>query len=183
MLKDIPYSELKKDGRAYEIMLLRDQENCTFAEIAAKFTISGPRVMEIYRKVLNRKLHLYINHISAVLGYKSTNLIRKVYHEAYECFQDWKYVCGYFEKEYRDILTAYRAGEPGIPARFIREMPPFRDSWDERTIARVIEMREVCRAPYGAIAKKLNMTPAKAKQTYNIFYHQKGIELVSALQD
>ena len=65
MLKDIPYSELKQNGRAYEIMLLRDQDNCTFAHIAKKYSISGPRVMEIYRKTLIQKLHLYINNTDA----------------------------------------------------------------------------------------------------------------------
>ena len=183
MLKDIPYSELKQNGRAYEIMLLRDQDNCTFAHIAKKYSISGPRVMEIYRKTLIQKLHLYIHHISAVLGYEDTAQVRKVYHETYECFQDWKYVCAHFEKEYQDILTAYRAGEPGIPAQFAGEMPPFRDKLDDKTIARVIEMREAGRASFAAIAKELEMTQAKAKHTYDMFYHQKGMEIVNALQN
>ena len=36
-MKDIPYSLLKKDGRAYEVMLLRDQYGHTFTDIAKKF--------------------------------------------------------------------------------------------------------------------------------------------------
>ena len=34
MLKNIPYSVLKQNGRAYEMMLLRDQHDNTFADIA-----------------------------------------------------------------------------------------------------------------------------------------------------
>ena len=40
MLQDIPYSELKKNERAYRILLLRDQEGKSFAQIASEYHIS-----------------------------------------------------------------------------------------------------------------------------------------------
>ena len=79
----------------------------------------------------------------------------------------------------RNTRIFCRRTEPGIPAQFAGEMPPFRDKLDDKTIARVIEMREAG----AAIAKELEMTQAKAKHTYDMFYHQKGMEVVNALQN
>ena len=55
-LKDIPYSILKKDGRAYEIMLLRDQYDNTFTDIAAEFELSVTRVTQIYFRLKVRQI-------------------------------------------------------------------------------------------------------------------------------
>lgn len=47
-MKDIPYSTLKKYERAYKIMLGREQENKTFAEMAKEYQLSLVRVREMY---------------------------------------------------------------------------------------------------------------------------------------
>ena len=41
MLKEKPYSEVQEDRRAYEMMLLRDQQGKTFTDIAKEYEISA----------------------------------------------------------------------------------------------------------------------------------------------
>lgn len=182
MLKDIPYEILKQDERAYEIMLLRDQYDNTFGDIARKFGISTVRATEIYRKLKYRQIRLYINHISIALGYNDHSQIRKIFELADECYQDRMYVCGYLEKKYKDILTEYRNGEPGMPQKFLKKIPPFKSKLSKKTVACIIEMRETEKASFSEIAKKFRITRQKAKQTYDWYYHTKVLELIEILQ-
>lgn len=182
-MKDIPYSELNQDKRAYKIMLLRDQHGNTFADIAKEFEISAGRAIQIYKKLKLKQIRLYINHIAAVLGYESTLQVKNVFDNAYECYQDRTYACAYLEKKYKDILIEYRDGEPGMPTQFIRNMPPFKPKLSQKTVARVIELRDVEKASFVTIAKELRMTKAKAKHTYEMFYHKQVLELINALQE
>lgn len=183
MLKDIPYSLLKQDKRAYEIMLLRDQYANTFTDIAKEYEISVVRVKQIYNRLKIKQNRLYINHIAVILGYKNTLLIGEAFNAAFECYQELSFACGYLEKKYQDILTKYRDGEPGMPAQFIKNMPPFKSKLSQKTIARVVEMREVEKATYVKIAKELRMTRAKAKHTYDMFYHKQVLKFIKALED
>lgn len=183
MLKDIPYSVLMQDKRAYEIMLLRDQFGNKFTDISKEFGISVARVVQIYRKQKFRQKNLYINHISIALGHEGTAQIRTVFGEAYECYQDISYACAYMEKKYKMILSEYRRGEPGMPAQFIKNMPPFKPQLSRETIARVIEMREVEGASFVKIGKEMQITREKARYTYEIFYHKKVVKIVEALQE
>lgn len=182
-MKDIPYSTLKQDERAYEIMLLRDQHNNTFTDIANEYSISVVRVRQIYNKTKIKQIRLYIQHISIELGHENTSQIRKIYDDAYEYYQDWTYACAYLEKKYKNILDEYRTGEPGMPMQFIKSMPPFKPKLSKETIARIIEMREIEKASYISIGIELHMTQAKAKHTYEWFYHQQVVELIKALQE
>ena len=182
-LIDIQYSTLTEDKRSYEIMLLRDQHGNTFTDIAKECEISVARVVQIYNRLKLKQIRLYINHIAVVLGYESTSQIIKVYHDAYECYQDRAYACAYMERQFKYILAEYRVGEPGMPTKFIRSMPPFKSRLSQKTIARVIEMREVEKASFATIAKELRMTQAKAKRTYEMFYHKQVLELINALQE
>lgn len=183
MLKDISYSELKQDGHAYEIMLLRDQYGNTFTAIAKEYERSIARITQLYNKIKCKQARLYINHISVVLGHSNTAQIGKIYADAYMWYQDRSYACAYLEKEYTDILKEYRNGEPGMPAQFIKDMPPFKPKLSKKTIARVIEMREVEKASFVAIAKDLRMTQAKARHIYEMFYHQKVLKFIMDLQE
>lgn len=183
MLKDIPYSKLKQDGRAYEIMLLRDQYNNIYADIAKEYKMSVAWVTGKYNKLKVKQIGLYINHISIMLGYQNNAQIRKIFDDAYECYQDRTYACAYLEKQYKDILTEYRDGEPGMPVRFIKSMPPFKPNLSKKTIARVIEMREVQQASFVTIAKKLRMTQAKAKHAYEMFYHEQVWDRIKILEE
>ena len=178
MLKDIPYSKLTQDGRAYEIMLLRDQYGNTFTDLAKEYKISVSRVGQLYNRILHKKIHLYINHISVVLGHKNDGQLRKVYNDAYDCYQDWVYACAYLEKKYKDILIEYRGGEPGLPTQFINNLPPFKLKLSKKTIARVIEMRDVQKASFVTIAKELQMTQEKERITYHSFYHKKVMDII-----
>lgn len=183
MLKDIPYSVLEQDERAYEIMLLRDQHGNTFTDIAKEFEISVARVMQIYHQLKFKQIRLYINHIAVVLGHESASQIREVYNEAYECYQDRTYACAYLEKRYKAILIEYRDGEPGMPSHFIRNMPPFQPKLSKKTVSRVVELRDVEKASFVTIAKEMRMTQAKAKHTYEMHYHKQVLALIHALQE
>ena len=183
MLKNIPYSTLKQDKRAYEIMLLHDQHENTFADIAGKYEISLTRVRQIYTKLKIKQMRLYVRHIAIVLGHSDTSQTVKVYYAANEWYQDYSYACAYLEQQYKDILTAYRGGEPGMSAQIIKSIPPFKPKLSEKTIARVVEMREVKKDSFVTIGKELCMTRDKAKQVYDHFYHAQVLELIEALQD
>ena len=118
-----------------------------------------------------------------MLGYKNDGQLRKIYNDAYNCYQDWIYACAYLEKKYKDILTEYRGGEPGLPTQFINNLPPFKLKLSKKTIARVIEMRDIQKASFVTIAKELQMTQEKARATYDSFYHKQVLELIKALQE
>lgn len=183
MLKEEAYRELQKDRRAYEIMLLRDQQGKTFTDIAKEYEISSAWAVQKYNRLKMKQIRLYINHIAAVLGHESTSQVENVFQNAYECYQDQTYACAYLEKKYKDILMEYRDGEPGMPTQFIKDMPPFKPKLSKKTVARVIEMREVEKASFVTIAKELRMTQAKARHTYEMFYHKQVIALIKALQE
>lgn len=182
MLKDIPYSELTKDKRSYEIMLLRDQYGNTFSDIAKDFELSITRTTELYHNLKRKQIRLYINHISVVLGEKDTSQLETLYWQANKFYKNWTYACAYLEKKYNEILTEYRAGEPGMPAQFIKKLPPLRTELSKKTISRVIEMRETEKASFIKIAKKLHITPEKAERIYESYYYHLVSEHVKVMQ-
>lgn len=181
-MKDQPYSTLKEDKRRYEILLLHDQEGKRFSEIADIYHISSNRVHSLYYKIKYQQFHLYSDHIAAALGESAGMQIKKEVWDAYECYRDIIYVCTWLEKNYADILTAYRAGEPGLPAQVIRALPPLRTALRNKTVARVVALREEKHASYKAIAKELRMTPEKARYTYEVFYHEKALKILKGLE-
>lgn len=183
MLKDIPYRTLKQDERTYEIMLLRDQYDNTFTDIAKEYEISVARVVQIYNKLKVKQACLYINHIAVTLGLESTSQINKVYYAAYECYQERSYACAYLEKKYQAILIEYRDREPGMPMQFMKSMPPFKPLLGKKTIARVVSMRETEKASFVEIGKEMRITRAKAKRIYEMYYHEKVLALIEALQE
>ncbi|MCI8537800.1 MAG: hypothetical protein HFF18_03940 [Oscillospiraceae bacterium] len=183
MLKDIPYSTLKKDRRGYGILTLRDQHSFTFKEIATEYGITLIRAREIYNKMQIKQIRLYIRHVSIALGYSDTSEVYKVFRDAYECYQNPTYVRAYLERKYADILAEYRAGEPGLPDAFLRNPPPLKQSLDEQTVSRIVELRERRKASFPVIAKELEITPERARHVYDHFYHQKLLSWVYELQE
>lgn len=171
MLKDIPYNILKQDGRAYEIMLLRDQYANTFTDISRRYGISTPCVIIHYKHILSLKLQYYINHLSIVHGHDNSEYFNNLSDTAFECYQHNKYIIAYFDKEYPDILRKYREGEPSMPDNFLRSLPPLRDTFSKRTVSSIIRLREVEKLSYADIGKRLRMTKEKADSLYNHHYH------------
>ena len=182
MLKDIPYNELKKDKRAYEIMLLRDQYGNTFSDIASVYEISVNRAREIYRKLKFKQVQLYTNQIAFALGHPDTVQIMQEVSLANRFYWDKVYVCAYLEKTYPDILTEYRNGEPGMPEQFLKALPPLRKRLTPKEITLIVEMRETGRVSFSKIAKVLHITPEKARHAYNDFYRLQVAIMVKALQ-
>lgn len=182
-MNDRPYSLLKQDANAYEILLLRDQQELPFSAIAKRFGLSISGARQRYYRLKDKQNALYIQHIAAALGCENISQIKESCWEAYIFYQSIPCVCAYLEKTYGDLLTAYRAGEPGMPERFIRKLPPFRKHLSEKTIARVAAMRDEEHASFAVIAKALHITPEKARYTYDQFYHRQVIMLLGALQE
>lgn len=181
MLKDIPYSTMKKDKRGYEILTLRDQYDNSFAAIAKEYGISTARVRQIYSRMKRKQIHLYIRHISIALGHETTQQVKKVFDTAYECYWGFSYACAYLEQKYKDILEEYRAGEPGMSEQFVKNLPPFRRTLRPQAVSRIVELREGEGATFLAIAKELRLTPEKAKHTYDWFYNRQVLAYVVAL--
>ena len=182
MLKNLPYSTLTQNRRAYEIMLLRDQYQNTFTAIATEYGMTCSRVVQIYRNIKRNQKQLYINHLSIILGHENNSQMRELYDNAYLSYQNCDYAYAYLEKKYPIILTEFRDGEPGMPKSFLKNLPPFRPNLSKKTISLIIKMREIEGLPYSAISKKLHITTEKAKYTYDCFYHAKVLELIKKLQ-
>lgn len=182
-MQDIPYNVLRQNKKAYQIMLFRDQQNRTFSDIANEYQISQTGALHMYTQIKIRQIRLYINHIAFVSGLNNISQVREDFDQAYECYQDWTYACAYLEKRYEAILKEYRDGEPGMPEEFIKKMPPFRAKLNSSTIHRVVEMREKQRLSFATIGKKLHITRAKARRTYEMFYHKQVLEMVRTLQE
>ena len=181
MLSEIPYKNIMDNGRKYDVWVLRDVYENSFADIAKKYGVSVACVINNYEKILFLKMQYYINHLSIVQGYDGTAHFRKILSSAYDCYCGRKYTVAYFEKEYADILSEYRNGEPGMPERFLRDLPPLRIEFSKRTISSVIRLRETDGMTYVAIGKRLRMTKEKAEHLYNSYYHDLFYDLTEKL--
>lgn len=176
-LTDVPYSNLKANRQDYEIMLLRDLYNNTFADIAKAFAVSVSTASNSYYRIKWKQLRCYINHLAIVNGHESTAMFKKLLRQVYDCYQDCKYVSAYFETKYQEILAEYRDGEPGLREQFLAALPPFKEKWSSHMISRVVELREDKKLAYPQIAQKLKMTSKSAEWIYQHYYHQKFMAL------
>ena len=52
MLSDIPYKNLLDKGRKYDVWMLRDVYNNTFADIAREYRVSVSTIVSDYEKIL-----------------------------------------------------------------------------------------------------------------------------------
>ena len=163
--------------------MLRDQSNMRVTDIAKMYDISIPRVRQLYFRLKTKQIRMYINHISIMLGHKNTSQIKKIYSDAFDCYKDQAYACAYLEVKYKSFLTKYRNGEPGMPSQFIRDLPPYKPVFGEAMTIRVLQLRDVKKASFKAIADELYITQAKAKDLYETFYHNRVLELIEALQE
>ena len=180
-MNDIPYHVLKNNKLSYKIMLLRDLHGGSFADLAKMVGLTQATVAYKYRHIKNHQIDLYINHISVMLGHDDISQIKKLADDADECYRDPSYVSAFLEKKYKDMLTEYRNGEPGMPKWFIRNLPPFKLKLSEKTISRIVEMREIANASFVEIGKELNITKEKAWREYDTFYHNKTVKIIREL--
>ena len=180
-LIDIPYSVLKENERAYEVMLLRDLYDNTYTDIAKEHNVSTGTVITVYHKIKIKQLRLYARHLAIVYGHKNTDTFRV--NAVYDCYWDFRYVAAYFENEYRDILTEYRAGEPSMPEQFIATLPPLKEKINASTLNRIVQLREVEKKTYPAIGKELLLTEARARREYEIYYHKKVMRLFDMIKE
>lgn len=170
MLIDIPYKEIMDNGRKYDVWLLRDIYGNTFADIAKEYSVTVSCIIGDYKKLLLLKLQYYVNHLSIVHGYEDTKYFETIWHDALECYYDRKCVVAYFEKEYSDILTEYRNGEPGMPEQFLQILPPLRTEFSKRTVSSIVRLRDINEMSFAAIGKRLRMTKQQAERLYDCHY-------------
>lgn len=171
MLSDIPYRSIMDSGCKYDVWVLRDLYDKTFAAIVREYGVSVAAVISSYERVLFLKTECYVNHLSIVHGYENTAYFREIWRSALDCYCGRNYVVAYFEKEYADILSEYRNGAPGMPERFLQALPPLRNQFSKQTISSIIRLRETEGLTYAAIGKRLRMTKEKAAHLYNHHYH------------
>ena len=183
MLSDIPYRNIMDKGRKYDVWVLRDVYDNTFADIAREYGVSVATIVDNYNKLLWLKVRYYVNHLSIVHGYENTSYFRKIWSSAYDCYGGEKYVVAYFEKEYADILSEYRNGEPGMSERILLELPPLRNEFSKQTVSSVIRLRETNGMTYAAIGKRLRMTKEKAEDIYQHYYHVLYLQLSEKLME
>lgn len=173
MLSVQPYSSLKQPAKDYEIMLLRDVYENSFCKIAKKSEISLDKVIEIYESMIERKLRLYICHLSLVQGHSDDTFFVNLAQEAYNCYSSRPLAIAYFEKRYKNILREYRAGEPGMSPKILNDLPPLKKKWNKQTISLIVKLKEEEKKNYIQIGKQLKMTRFKAQSLYEDFYHKK----------
>lgn len=114
---------------------------------------------------------------------ENTSQMKKVFRDAYECYQSTPYVCAYLEKMYPDILREYRARGAGPAGGVSRSSAALSSEAESKDDRRVVAMREGDKASFAAIGKALRMTPAKARHTYEWFYHDKVLALLKGMQE
>lgn len=163
-LIDIPYSKLKENERDYEIMLLHDQHDNSYTDIAKEFKISISRVAQLYYKTKLKQLRLYARHLAIVHGHNDTSAFQRM--PLYDCYRDYKYISAYWEKEYAEILKEYRAGEPGHSAEFLAELPPSIKEVSDDMIQRVRNLREDENKTFIEIGREMKMTKEKVRDIY-----------------
>ncbi len=179
MLREIPYHTLKNHNpQAYEILLLRDREDYTFANIAKVKKLSALRVSELYRKIKASQIKLYINHLALVNGHENVKEFKSLYNDIFEWYQDIQHAVAYLEMQYNEILTEYRSGEPGTSEQFIHSLPPFNAKLYIFQIKLVLILRDKRKKTYVEIGNSLHMTSFKAKSIYEQYYGTKSRELV-----
>ncbi len=130
-----------------------DYKRKGFVDIAKEYHVSIAAIIKRYERILFLKAKYYVNHLSIVHGYKDTEHFEKIRTSAFNCYCGGKYIVAYFEKEYADILKEYRNGEPGMPKRFLKALPPLRNNFSTRTVSGIIRLRETDGLTYTAIAK------------------------------
>lgn len=70
MLNALPHDVLLKNKKAYDIMLLREQNGSTFTDIAPKYKRSAARVTQIYARIKVKQTRLYRYYIAMIFGYE-----------------------------------------------------------------------------------------------------------------
>lgn len=184
VLQDKPFSILKENESAYEILILRDLYDNKFKDIAVEMGISVERVRQKYNKRKVLQARLYIRHLSVALGHDNSSLILKEYQQAEAFYIDRTFAVAYFEIKYGDILSEYRGGEPVISKDFLDKVPPLIIGWDDKEVeASIVQMRDVEQIPFKKIAEQYCITVPKAKHIYESYYHKQFMKLVRKIDE
>lgn len=178
---DIPYSILKENKQAYEIMLLRDSYDNNYLDIAKKLEMSTDKIIQIYHRIKIKQLRLYSRHLAIVSGHKDVSEFK--YMTLYYCYRDIKYVSAYWENKYTEILKEYRAGESGHSVEFLKALlPPIMDVTEDM-VRQIVNMRENEKKTFIEIGRVMKMTKEKSRSTYEWFYYKKWLAAREKVQE
>ena len=169
-MKSCPYTVLKRNKRSYMLMLLCDVYGLDQEELAQLCQTQVWRINELYSNLKDRQIKLYLAHLAATPGQPDAETLRRERDDANECYMDVRYICGYFEKKYPDILARYRDGEPGMSQAFLDKLPPLRPVLSQEDIDRAFALFET-RADFQDVAEALDITTARVRLLFLDYGH------------
>jgi len=109
----MPYKD-EFDERDYTVMLEYEQYGKTYAEIARMYGVSSARIKGIYNRAKRKQVMLYLQAVAAAGG-KTGDDLQAGSRRLLVQLGSSRDAAAYLEKEYKDILTAFRDGEPPSP--------------------------------------------------------------------
>lgn len=160
--------------RAYWIMQQKESGGKSLAEIAQMLGITHSAVNQSYRHAKSRRSHLYLRAVCEATG-KSCDELLQLYKRLHEEYGEDNYISAYLEKEYGELLSVFREGEPGVPDVIIQKLPPLRGimvlnydrSKTELSQEEIIVMDERGKKKsFAEIGTILGITDAKAQRIY-----------------
>lgn len=96
--------------REYFIMIQKERHKKTLKEIAGMIGVTPERVRQLYVHAKSTQKRVYMKKILEVTG-QSVEIFY-LERRLWEKYKDNRYVVAYLEREYGDILSVYRNGEP-----------------------------------------------------------------------
>ena len=174
-----PYTALTGKTDIYKVILLRDQRELTFSNIAREVGSSVQRVSSLYWNGKYRQVILYIGYLSEALDIDILKL-EELERRAYSSYRREHYVCDYFEREYKEQLEKYRHGEPGMREEFVRSIPPLTTVINETAVRCIVMGRERGES-WQNICEKLRLTPERAQFEYDNYYRVKAEQIFQKL--
>ena len=81
-LVDLPYGTLMERQRYYEILLLRDSHDNTYADIAREYNVSRNYIDDCYNRIKRKQIRLYLTHLAIINGVDNTDSFKKIYSQA-----------------------------------------------------------------------------------------------------
>lgn len=165
--------------RHYEIMMLREHSGTklmTFSKIGELYNISSTRASQLYLDAKLCQFRLYLKRIQICTG-KSSREINELKNTLADKYKA-PYRVAWLEQEYKDILDAYRDGEPESRYIIDENMPKprkftirdnstefFRMDFKEQELF-VLDERDKKGNSFEEIGIKMNMTERKVANLY-----------------
>lgn len=162
---------IEKQRKNYSIVILKNQQEKTFKEIAKQLNVSVSCVKQRHNDFLYDLYNLYIEYLNS----------KQIELECREIYKFYKTIClsiAYLEKEYKGYLDLFRNGEPPIILQSYTDIPPFRKLTKEKNLElekRILKAREQQKRTFSDIGKEYGLSKEKAKSIYDLYYYKKVV--------